>query len=104
MRNQLAPSRIVSMSHLPKSRWSWYPAIRNRVTSSWVISGLFSALGVIDIWGVPELRGIARDKGGLRLGALTTCTDLCRDDQVPDVLAAAAWEVGAEQIREHLLG
>lgn len=57
---------------------------------------------VVDIWGVDELRGIREDGGGVRLGALSTCTDLVRSPLVIDrldILAQAAWLVGAEQIR-----
>jgi carbon-monoxide dehydrogenase medium subunit len=54
---------------------------------------------VIDLWSVDELRGIRALDGWLEIGALTTCTELCRDARVPDILAAAAHEVGAAQIR-----
>lgn len=57
---------------------------------------------VIDIWKLAELRRIERDAGGLRLGALVNCSDLMRSQPVAgeiEILAAAAREVGAEQIR-----
>jgi len=57
---------------------------------------------VVDVWKVDELRGIADEDGGLRLGALTTCKELLASELVrarADVLAAAALEVGAEQIQ-----
>ena len=57
---------------------------------------------VLDVRGVPELRGIRAEAGGLRLGALTTCTELLRSELVrshADVLARAAGEVGAVQIQ-----
>ncbi len=54
---------------------------------------------VVDIWGIPELHGIQREAEGVRIGSLTTCTELYRDARTPDILRDAAWEVGAEQIR-----
>jgi CO/xanthine dehydrogenase FAD-binding subunit len=57
---------------------------------------------VVDIWRVAELRGIAREGGGLRVGALTTCAELERSPAVAstcDILSAAAREVGAGQIK-----
>lgn len=57
---------------------------------------------VVDIWKLAELRRIERDAGGLRLGALVSCGQLIRSAEVRDeldILAAAAREVGAEQIR-----
>jgi CO/xanthine dehydrogenase FAD-binding subunit len=57
---------------------------------------------VIDIWSVPELRGIRAEEGGLRFGALTTCRELVRSPLVrgrASILMLAAGEVGAEQIQ-----
>lgn len=57
---------------------------------------------VIDIWRVPDLRGIEREAGGLRIGALTDCATLVRSELIRtelDILAASADEVGAEQIK-----
>ena len=57
---------------------------------------------LIDIGGVPELRGI-RDSGGtLRIGALTTHAELARSEQVRRVapaLADAAAQVGDPAVR-----
>ena len=39
-------------------------------------SGRTTPSDVIDIWAVDELRGVDRAGGGLRLGALTTCSEL----------------------------
>jgi CO/xanthine dehydrogenase FAD-binding subunit len=54
---------------------------------------------VVDVWRVDELRGIEAEEIGVRVGALTTCAELLRSDLVPEILAAAADEVGAEQIQ-----
>lgn len=57
---------------------------------------------LINVWALDELRGIARDKAGLRIGALTTCAELVRDPLVramAPILASAADEVGATQIK-----
>ncbi len=57
---------------------------------------------IVDLWRVDELRGISDDGGGVRLGALATCTDIVQSALVADrldILADAAWLVGAEQIR-----
>ena len=57
---------------------------------------------VVDLWAIDALRGIALDGGTLRLGALTTYTDirrspLCRE-HVPALVEAAA-TIGAAQIQ-----
>ena len=56
----------------------------------------------VDLWPIPELRGIAAEGDTLRLGALTTYTDLIGSalvrKRVP-MLAAAAREVGGRQIQ-----
>ena len=54
---------------------------------------------VVDLWSVAELRYARAEEGGVRFGALTTCADLLRSPLAPDVLAAAAREVGAMQIQ-----
>lgn len=56
---------------------------------------------VLDIGAIPELRGIARDAGGLWIGATTTWTDLVRADLPPSChgLQLAAREVGGVQIQ-----
>lgn len=62
-------------------------------------SGRTSARAVVDVWKLDALRGIRADAGGVRCGALSTCTELLRSHLVPDVLAEAAREVGAVQIQ-----
>ncbi len=56
----------------------------------------------IDLWSLDELRGIRLHEGRLRIGALTTFTQLLRSPlvrrRVP-MLAAAAGEVGGAQIQ-----
>lgn len=57
---------------------------------------------VVDLWGVPELRGVARDGDGLRLGALTTASDLLAEPLVAQhfpALLACAGDFAAPQIR-----
>lgn len=57
---------------------------------------------VVDVWKLPELRGIRAEAGGLRLGALTSCAELLREPRVAGVapaLVAVARDVGAEQIQ-----
>lgn len=55
----------------------------------------------LDITALRELRGIARDDTGWRIGALTTWSDLARADLPPafDGLRLAGREVGAIQIQ-----
>jgi len=56
----------------------------------------------LNLWGLPELRGIAVREEVLRLGALSTYTDLIRSKAVRarlPILAAAAREVGGVQIQ-----
>ena len=64
--------------------------------------GTVPARRFIDLWPLGELRGIAAVDGGLRIGALTTWSEI-RDsalvaERIP-ILAAAAREVGGVQIQ-----
>ena len=57
---------------------------------------------IVDVWAIDELRGIERTPEGLRIGALTTCAELVSSPDVLSkfgILAAAADEVGAAQIK-----
>jgi CO/xanthine dehydrogenase FAD-binding subunit len=56
---------------------------------------------VLDITGLPELRGVTRVSEGLRIGACTTWSDLIAADlpAACDGLKLAAREVGARQIQ-----
>jgi len=57
---------------------------------------------VVDISRVDELRGVAEEQGGLRIGALTDCNALIHSELVrarAEMLALAADQVGAEQIK-----
>ena len=57
---------------------------------------------VLDIWRVPELRGISKSDGVLRIGALTTYSELMRSPEVLahlPALAAVSREVGAWAIQ-----
>jgi CO/xanthine dehydrogenase FAD-binding subunit len=56
----------------------------------------------IDLWAVPELRGIATDHGMLRLGAMTTYSDAIASPLVRKrlpMLVAASREIGGRQIQ-----
>jgi xanthine dehydrogenase small subunit len=65
----------------------------------------FGTLGqtrFLDLWGLNDLRGIDRRRGVLRMGALTTYSELIRSRIVNrhlPMLAAAAREVGGAQIQ-----
>ena len=65
--------------------------------------GTATATRFLNLWGLDELRGIEEmDGGGVRVGALTTHTDLVRSPLVQDrlpILAAACREVGGVQIQ-----
>jgi CO/xanthine dehydrogenase FAD-binding subunit len=69
----------------------FYPALGDRVVRD----------PVVDVAGLPELRGVSRDSGFYRIGGLTTWTDILR---IPlprcfDALKGAAREVGSVQIQ-----
>ena len=56
----------------------------------------------VDIWGLEALRGISLDGDALRIGAVTTYTEVIRSPLVRrrlPMLAAAAREIGAVQIQ-----
>ena len=64
--------------------------------------GTVPARRFIDLWPLDELRGISELEGGLRIGALTTWTDVCESPLIAGrlpILAAAAREVGGVQIQ-----
>ena len=64
--------------------------------------GTASERRFIDLWPIPELRGIHRDGHMLRIGALSTFTDVIESALVRrrlPMLAAAAREVGGKQIQ-----
>jgi xanthine dehydrogenase small subunit len=64
--------------------------------------GTMPATRFIDLWSLDELRGIRRAGGGLRIGALTTYTEIIRSRQVQThvpMLVAAAREIGGAQIQ-----
>ena len=64
--------------------------------------GLAKAQRYIDLWPIPELRGIAADGAAMRIGALTTYSELIRSPLVRrriPMLVAAAREVGGRQIQ-----
>jgi xanthine dehydrogenase small subunit len=61
-----------------------------------------SARSYIDLWPIPELRGIGRDGPTLRIGALTTYSELIASALVRrrlPMLVAAAREIGGKQIQ-----
>mgnify|MGYP003643970018 CR=1 FL=1 len=68
-----------------------YPGLRDGVPPRWMV----------DVSGVPGLRGITRDGDDWRIGAATTWTDVIRADLPPlfDGLKLAAREVGSVQIQ-----
>ncbi len=65
-------------------------------------TGRTQAKRIVDLWKVDELRGCTPEDGGVRIGALTTCSTLLEDEQVQrgaPLLIEAAHTVGAQQIR-----
>lgn len=79
----------------------------------WVLAGGYDSLdwfkdrvkqptAVIDLEGVEELRGVRSVGGGIEIGAMTTLTEVERDDSIRSryqLLAAAAAKVASPQIR-----
>ena len=65
--------------------------------------GVFSASKVVSLSGLDEMRGISRSAGGgLRIGALTTITDIANSEDVGSThagLAMAAATVASPQLR-----
>jgi CO/xanthine dehydrogenase FAD-binding subunit len=64
--------------------------------------GTASERRYIDLWPVPELRGIRREGTAIRLGALTTYSDIIGSTLIRrrlPMLAAAAREIGGRQIQ-----
>ncbi|MGB1840148.1 MAG: FAD binding domain-containing protein [Longimicrobiales bacterium] len=79
----------------------------------WVLAGGYDSLdwfkdrvkqptAVIDLEGVKELRGVRSVGGGIEIGAMTTLTEVERNDSIRSrygLLAAAAAKVASPQIR-----
>lgn len=79
----------------------------------WVLAGGYDSLdwfkdrvkqptAVIDLEGVEELRGVRSVGGGIEIGAMTTLTEVERNDSIRSrygLLAAAAAKVASPQIR-----
>jgi len=64
--------------------------------------GTLTATRFVDLWGLKDLRGIERGPDAIRIGALTTYSDLLASPLVGKelpMLAAAAREVGGVQIQ-----
>jgi xanthine dehydrogenase small subunit len=64
--------------------------------------GTLKATSFLDVWGVPELRGISVVDDALRFGALCTHSDVVRSADVQQrlpMLAAACREIGGVQIQ-----
>jgi CO/xanthine dehydrogenase FAD-binding subunit len=64
--------------------------------------GTATARRYVDIWPIPELRGIGNDRHALRIGALTTYSELIASAQVRrrlPMLVAASREIGGRQIQ-----
>jgi len=65
--------------------------------------GVFEAKTVVSVRSIPELKGIQQiDDGGVRIGALTTITEIAEHPLVKEKypgLAKAAVEVGSPQLR-----
>jgi xanthine dehydrogenase YagS FAD-binding subunit len=84
------------------------------IDDAWIVAGGMDSFdwfkhrvkqpsAVVDIAGIPELRGIGEeDDGGLRIGALTTLTEVAESELVRErfpLLADAALRVASPQIR-----
>ena len=54
---------------------------------------------VLNIWGCEDLRGITATEAGIRIGALSTWTDLRQHPDIPEALKECAATVGAAQIQ-----
>jgi CO/xanthine dehydrogenase FAD-binding subunit len=64
--------------------------------------GTATARRYVDLWPIPELRGIGSDRHAMRIGALTTFRELIDSRQVRrrlPMLVAAAREIGGKQIQ-----
>jgi xanthine dehydrogenase YagS FAD-binding subunit len=79
----------------------------------WILAGGYDSLdwfkdrvkqpsAVIDLEGVAELRGVRSSSGGIEIGAMTTLTELARNETIRsryELLATAASKVASPQIR-----
>lgn len=71
-------------------------------TMDWFKDRIKRPTAVVDVGGIPELRGVREEGDGLEIGALTTLTDVERHPRIRsdyDLLAVAARHVATPQIR-----
>ena len=64
-------------------------------------TGAVQPSSIINLWGCSDLRGVQENEatGQVRIGALTTWTDLIQHAAIPEVLQECARTVGAVQIQ-----
>ncbi len=62
-------------------------------------AGSLKPSSLLDLWKVDALRGITVQADGVRIGALTTWTDIAREARMPAALRDCARTVGALQIQ-----
>jgi CO/xanthine dehydrogenase FAD-binding subunit len=64
-------------------------------------TGALEPTEILNLWGCEGLRGIIEDEatGAVRIGAMTTWTDLIRHAAIPEALQECARTIGAAQIQ-----
>ena len=100
-------------AHSPRTLAEAYTVLAGRGGAVKVIAGgtdlmvlmnahMLEAISFLDIWRIDELRGITDEGGTIRIGALTTYTELIRSPLVREhvpALVAASRTIGAIQIQ-----
>ena len=106
-------SQTVPTAHSPRTLAEAYAALAERGGACKIIAGgtdlmvlmnahQLDARAFLDIWRLDELRGIADEEATIRIGALTTYTEIIRSELVqkhaPSLIAASR-TIGAIQIQ-----
>lgn len=107
------PIQMLPTAHSPNTLSEAYAVLTERGSGLKIIAGgtdlmvlmnahQLDAREFLDIWRVDELRGISDEDGAIRIGALTTYTEIIRSElaqrHVP-ALVAASRTIGAIQIQ-----
>jgi CO/xanthine dehydrogenase FAD-binding subunit len=104
----IAPGSLQSAVTLLAENPAWLPIAGGTDVMVQFAAGMLAAKKLLSIWNLPELRGIEKLPGELRIGAACTYTDVRRDPLItrefPLLAQAASWTGGIANQNRGTLG
>jgi CO/xanthine dehydrogenase FAD-binding subunit len=104
----IAPGSLQSAVTLLAENPAWLPIAGGTDVMVQFAAGMLAAKKLLSIWNLPELRGIEKLPGELRIGAACTYTDVRRDPVItrefPLLAQAASWTGGIANQNRGTLG